>query len=156
MKKLIQILIIFGLIVMIGGTATGQPEEGNPEIVITVTNMKEPDQFEKECELSFDITNNGYGTLHTIIAWLTAWDDRGREVESVGGAAANTSRPIVLGATISGVEGAWFKEECKYLTELRFDGIDEIHCAMRMLPENVSCSKITILKSNVPSLKIKK
>ena len=122
--------------------------------VITVTNMKEPDQFEKECKLSFDITNNGYGTLHRIIAKLTAWDDRGREVESVGGATATTSRPIVLGATIS-VGGAWFREECKYLTELRFDGIDEIYCAMRMLPENTSCSKLTILKSNVPSLKIK-
>ena len=164
MKKLIQIFIFFGFIVMIGGSATGQ-EEGNREIVITVTSMEKSKSHygKKGCDLKFDITNNAYGTINRIDAELTGFDDRGRKVrEMMGNTTASNQlsmssfyTPIALGTTVRDIGDATFKEECKYLTEIKFDGIDNDNCVMRMLPENVSCSKFTILKSNVPSLKIK-
>jgi hypothetical protein len=173
MKKLIQIFIIFGLIAMMGGGVSGAEKavtkEGTAEIVITVTSKEKYNPFaflkidnlkKKLCELKFDITNNAYGTLHYIDLNLTGFDDRGRKVRKYGAIPhinykGGSRIPLVLGSTIRNVGSAKFKEECKYLTELRFDGIDEDSCVMRMLPENVSCSKFTILKSNVPSLKIK-
>jgi hypothetical protein len=163
MKKLIQIFMVFGLISIMGGSATGHSEEGTGKIVITVTGMEKTEWRKEWCELKFDITNNAYGTLHRIDARLTGFDDRGRKVdEPLSATASNTKGltgpriPIALGSTIKDVGDATFKEECKYLTEIKYDGIDEADCVMRMLPENDSCSKFTTLKSNVPSLKIKK
>ena len=144
-----------------GGSATGHSEEGTGKIVITITSMYDSTRLEKLCNLKFDITNNAYGTLYRINARLTGFDDRGRKVgELLGGATASNTKgfshiPIALGSTIKDVGDATFKEECKYLTEIKYDGIDEADCVMRMLPENDSCSEFTILKSNVPSLKIK-
>jgi hypothetical protein len=126
--------------------------------------MHDDTRIEKLCRLKFDITNNAYGTLHSIDARLTVFDDRGRRVDVDGffsKTLSNTKHltgspiPIALGSTIKGVWGGTWKEECKYLAEIKFDGIDEADCVMRMLPENDSCSEFTILKSNVPSLKIK-
>jgi hypothetical protein len=160
MKKIIQIMFVFGLVAMMGGSATGQ-EEGTGKIVITVTKMEERKMRNKPgCKIKFDITNNAYGTIHKIRAKVNAYDDRGRQVDELLSAVASNTKgfstiPVALGSTIKGVGDATFKEECKYLTEIKFDGIDEDDCAMRMLPENDSCSKFTILKSNVPSLKIK-
>jgi uncharacterized protein len=134
-------------------------KEGTAEIVITVTSMGKSSRTEKMCKLKFDITNNAYGTLDRIDARLTGFDDRGREVDNSPAYASNDKGfdriPIALGSIITGFGYVLFNEECKYLTEVKFEGIYDEHCGMRMLPENVSCSKFTILKSNVPSLKIK-
>ena len=127
MKKLIQIFMVFGLISIMGGSATGHSEEGTGKIVITVTGMEKTEWRKEWCELKFDITNNAYGTLYRINARLTGFDDRGRKVgELLGGATASNTKgfshiPIALGSTIKDVGDASFEEECKYLTEIKFD-----------------------------------
>ncbi len=133
----------------------------NPNIVITVTSMKDDQDYRKKslCKLKFSITNNAFGTIHRISAKLTGYDDRGEKLDELLSANASNRRgfsllPIAKGSTVNGVGNASFKVKCKYFAKLKYDGIDEDDCAMRMLPENVSCSKITTLRSRVPSIKM--
>ncbi len=165
MKKLIQICIVVAFVGLICGRVSGQTtegkknkEEGKREIVITVTIKKDSKRSARVCLLWFDITNNAYGTIHEISAFFTGFDDRGREIDRGGwlSTSYNGEYPIALGSTINDIGSVLISEECEYLAEIKLARFPDSYCAMRMLPENVSCSKITILKSNVPSLKIKK
>ena len=61
--------------------------------------------------------------------------------------------PISKGSTVSNVGKATFKVKCKYLAEIKYIGIADEDCAMKMLPENQSCSKFTVMKSNVKKVR---
>lgn len=147
--------------VLFGSTAVSWSAEVNPSIAISVTSMKDDVDYAKRslCKLKFSITNNAFGTIHRISAGLTGYDDRGEKLGELLSANASNRKgfsmlPIAKGSTVKGVGDASFKVNCKYLAKLKYDGIDEDDCAMRMLPENVSCSKITTLRSEVPTIKV--
>jgi hypothetical protein len=133
----------------------------NPNIVITVTSMKDDQDYSKKslCSLKFNITNNAFGTIHNISAKFTGYDDRGEKLGELLSATVSNRKgfsklPIAKGSAVKGVGDASFKVKCKYFAKLKYDGIDEDDCAMRMLPENVSCSKITTLRSRIPTIKV--
>jgi hypothetical protein len=158
MKKLLGFALGLTMIACLpaAGNAAG------PSIIITVNSMKDDQDYRKRdlCTLKFSITNNAFGTLHLIRAKLTGFDDRGSKLDELLSATAGNSKgfskvPIAKGSTVTGLGDASFKVKCKYFSTLKYDGIDEDDCAMRMLPENVSCSKITTLRSNINSIKIK-
>lgn len=131
------------------------------QITITATKMEEKTDFrgKKNCKISFSVTNNAYGTIDRLTAHLTAFDDRGREVDELLSATAGNQnrfsrKPVAKGSTVTGVGDATFKEECQYISAIRIDKIKPEDCGMRLLPENVSCSKFTTLKSDLPNLKV--
>lgn len=157
MKKFIQISIISIFSLLLPSIA------GANEIIITINKMVDGTDFSKKstCKLKFNITNNSYGTIHRIRAKLDGWDDRGEKLREMLSAMASNSKgfsyvPISKGNTISNVGDATFKVKCKYLAEIKYIGIADEDCAMKMLPENQSCSKFTVMNSNVSSIKIKK
>lgn len=111
-----------------------------------------------QCKLGFEITNNAWGTLHRISVPLGAIDDRGRGVDKLlSASAANTKLftwiPVAKGQTVK-VEGdAIFKEECKYISKVFVDGkVSDENCAIRMMPEGVSCGDIVQLTSAINSI----
>jgi len=112
--------------------------------------------------VNFSVTNNAYGTIDLLTIQLTAYDDRGREVDELLSAQAGNQdgrmsrKPIAVGATVTGLGSATFKEECQYLAEMEIDKLRPHECGMRMLPENVQCRTFTVLKSSIPTLKIRK
>ena len=135
---------------------------GANEIIITINEMQDGTDLRKRstCDLKFNITNNSYGTIHRIRAELDGWDDRGENLREMLRATATNIKgfsyvPISKGSTASNVGDATFKVKCKYLAEIKYMGIADEDCAMKMLPENQSCSKITVMNSNVSSIKIK-
>ena len=157
MKKYIQILIITIFSFLLPSIA------GANEIIITINKMQDGTDFSDNstCKLKFNITNNSYGTIHRISAKLDGWDDRGEKLDEMLSANASNSKgfsyvPIPKGNTVSNVGDATFKVNCKYLAEIKNIGIDDEDCAMKMLPENQSCSKLTVMNSNVSSIKIRK
>lgn len=140
------------------GTAIAQTDE--PSVVVTVVKMEPSSYNKRQCDLEFNITNNGYGTIHRIRAHLIGYDDRGREVDEVMSATADNKsgfsyKPIAVGQTARNVGDASFKEDCEYLKEIQFDGVKDQDCAMRMLPEDASCQSFITLMSDLPNLKIR-
>ena len=133
------------------------------EVVVTATEMKDAAGFggKKQCKVLFSVTNNAYGTIDLLTIQLTAYDDRGREVDELLAATAGNQsgsfgrKPVAVGSTVTGVGNATFKEECQYIAGIEIDKIRPHECGMRMLPENVECKSFTVLKSDIPSLKIR-
>lgn len=113
----------------------------------------------EQCELGFEITNNSWGTLYRINVPLNATDDRGRGVDELLVASANNSNvftwvPIAKGETVKVKGDATFKEACKYIESVSLDGeIDDKDCAIRMMPEQASCSDVVTLRSKLENIK---
>ena len=135
-----------------------------PQIDITVTSMQDKKGYggKPQCKFKFSIHNASTGTIYGIRGELTAWDDRGRKVGELLSAAVVNSKsmmsgrtPIPVGATVKDMGDATFKEECKYIAEMKFDQIRDHYCAIRMLPEDTDCSQMVKLKSAIPQIKIR-
>jgi len=156
MKKFFSILII-SMFIGVGAASAN-------EVIITLASLTDGETYDNKptCSLEFSITNNAYGTIHKIQGELTAWDDRDTELEASGfsGSASNSGgmfsgyKKIEVGATVHNVGKATFKEKCKYFGKLKLNGIDEDDCAMRMLPEDVSCVDFTVLKSAIDAVEV--
>ena len=114
-----------------------------------------------QCEFFFSILNNSMGTIDRLRGGLTAWDDRGRTVDELLSANFENSKNVMFGRTsiavgekVLDLGDATFKEECEYISKVKFDTVDVDDCAIRMLPENYICNNLIVFKSNLEGISV--
>lgn len=145
-------------IIQLNEDGTYEFVEATEGIKFTLTRLQDEQSFDNQpiCSVSFDVTNDSYGTLYWIALNVNAYDDRG---DNLGGYASmvldidpfeNTfadDMKISKGGTASATMK--LDGRCEYLETIEAFKVANKYCNMRNLPEGVNCFDLVSVESAV-------
>jgi len=136
------------------GTYEFIDNEGYVTIVLTESNDEKYSWGDEFLVLTFRVENNSYGTIYYLKAPITAYDDRGDQIDNYAMSSLSTKDwdTVYIDKGASRELEVKFKGKREYLKEVILGDIKPEYFNMRKLPEAIKIQDLIICRSEIEGI----